>query len=97
MSFFEQTLIRQITNLENVAPREGLRTDPKLVGRDVNGPAVDLNVRGAFLVLLTPASLSITSPLTASLTMPARTVFAEVRHFLGVGLKVESSCHRNPL
>jgi hypothetical protein len=34
---------------------------------------------------------------TINIVMPARTAFAQARHFLGVGLRVGSSCLRNLL
>ena len=67
---------------------------PALRNPGFNGPPASLNGRSAFaLARYLRPHLSITSLLpSANVAMPARTVFAEARHFLGVGSKAESPC-----
>jgi hypothetical protein len=67
----------------------------EFVEPDVNGPPVSLNPRGAFAHPAISDFIvhNITTPILA---MPARTAFAQARHFLGVGLKLGSSCRQNP-
>ena len=89
----------KLSNCQAVKDSSLTKPPGKLLAREepnVSGPSAKLTLRG---VLVHPAisDLTVYNIINnLSLTMPARTTFAEARHFLDVGLRVELLCHQNP-